>query len=106
MGIQSRTDIEGYNVYRADKYTNLNSEIISDPVYVDASVEKDTIYYYQVTAIDNSGYESDRSNPVSCVTEERFSDGLLALYRFDGGKGAVVYDKKWRRSAAESEYQR
>jgi len=35
-------DIQGYNIYRPDRYMKLNSEIIPDPVYVDTFIEKDT----------------------------------------------------------------
>jgi hypothetical protein len=90
-------DILGYNVYRSQKgrmYDLLNSKVVSEPIYVDSSVESGERYYYQVTAVDNSRRESDRSIPVLCTPKEySMPDGLLALYLLDEGEGTAVHDR-------------
>ncbi len=89
-------DIKGYNVYRSNdpeaKFKKINTKIVSGTSYVDSSVETEKIYYYYVTAVDNSGQESQRSNVFSKKIMERTKDGLLALYLFDEGKGNIITD--------------
>lgn len=91
------SDIKGYNVYRSNKisgsYKKLNSEPIPEPEYVDDGLKKDTTYYYQVIALDNSGHESQRSKPALYKHQEYTRDGLLALYLFNEGKGQIVHDR-------------
>ncbi|MGB9596559.1 MAG: LamG-like jellyroll fold domain-containing protein, partial [Candidatus Poribacteria bacterium] len=89
-------DIKGYNVYRSNepdgKYKKINSKPISEPSYIDNSVEVEKTYYYYVTAVDKSGQESQKSNIFAKKIMERAKDGLLALYLFDEGKGNIITD--------------
>lgn len=89
-------DIKGYNVYRSGKisgsYKKLTSKPVTETVYVDSNLKKDATYYYQVIALDNSGHESRRSEPIFYKHQGRVEDGLLALYTFNEGNGNVVHD--------------
>jgi fibronectin type 3 domain-containing protein len=89
-------DIKGYNIYRSlepkGKYTKINNKIISEPIYIDDSVEIGKTYYYSITTIDKTKHESPQSVVVSRNILERATDGLLALYLFDEGKGTIVND--------------
>ncbi len=69
--------VAGYNVYRADTtagpYSKINTEPITDTVFVDtdnevnvaAAVGGNSSYYYKVSSVDNSGYESVQSLSIS-----------------------------------------
>lgn len=89
-------DIKGYNIYRSNdpdgKYKKVNTKIVTEPNYVDSSVEVEKTYYYYVTAVDKSGQESRRSNVFAKKIMERTKEGLLALYLFDEGKGNIITD--------------
>ncbi len=64
------SDLAGYNIYRSQQsngpWINLNREkgLINKIVlnYLDKSVDEAVEYYYQVTAVDTSGNESNPSN--------------------------------------------
>ncbi len=91
-------DVTGYNVYRSVDgdgiYAKLNPEVIPKPLYIDSSVENGVIYYYQVSAVDESANESRRSTPVLYTPEEHtMPDGLLVFYPFDEGSGDIVHDR-------------
>jgi len=90
-------DIKGYNVYRSNKisgsFKKLNLKPINETVYIDKDLRKDVVYYYQVTALDNSRNESKPSAPMIYKHQEYIRDGLLALYLFNEGGGNIVYDR-------------
>jgi hypothetical protein len=57
-------DLEGYNVYRHEEGAagvKLNSEPIKTPAFRDTQVAPGKIYFYSVTAVDQRGNESARS---------------------------------------------
>jgi hypothetical protein len=57
-------DLAGYNVYRSEAgaaAAKLNSEPLRSPLYRDAAVTAGRRYVYTVTAVDNSGNESNHS---------------------------------------------
>ena len=89
-------DIKGYNIYRAldskGKYKKINKEIVSESNYVDNSVENGKTYYYYITALDKAKHESQQSVAISKKIIERATEGLLAFYPFNEGKGNVVND--------------
>lgn len=61
--------MDGYNLYRArSSFSNISgmqpvnsSTLINDPVVTDTGLENGTTYYYRVTAVDQSGNESEPS---------------------------------------------
>ncbi len=60
--------VNGYNVYRRNVDSNsifqkpLNYRPVNDTAFIDSSGEQDLTYEYKVTAINNSGKESVKSN--------------------------------------------
>lgn len=62
----SDADLKGYNIYRKMDSTNFKKTgFTSDIFFVDDSLDYNKIYFYQITAVDNSGKESIPSNSVS-----------------------------------------
>jgi hypothetical protein len=62
-------DVAGYNIYRStdsnlpkDKWTKLNSTLLTRTTYLDDNVEAGKTYYYYVTAIDQAGNVSNPSD--------------------------------------------
>lgn len=62
----SKSQVEGYNVYRAIKsggpYTKINSILDPSTTYVDDTVLAGQTYYYVTTAVNSAGEESKYSN--------------------------------------------
>ncbi len=64
-------DLAGYNVYRrtaSGEYERLNKQLLSTPIFHDATVAPNQNYEYAVTAVDLSGNESAKSSPASVST--------------------------------------
>jgi hypothetical protein len=64
----SDADLAGYNVYRhteGSSSTKLNGELIRTPAYRDGRIESGKKYFYSVTAVDERGNESARSDEAS-----------------------------------------
>ncbi len=68
-------DAAGYNVYRTtrigEKYTKVNDTMIpfSKPFYRDTTVSPGR-FFYAITAIDSSGNESKKSNPMMVIIKD------------------------------------
>jgi len=66
--ISASPDVIGYNVYRGQEsggpYARINSALLANNAYTDASVADGQTYYYVATAVDSSGRESVYSNEV------------------------------------------
>ena len=61
-------DLDGYNVYRREEGTppvKVNAELVKTPAFRDPQVESGTIYYYSVSAVDQRGNETARSEETS-----------------------------------------
>ena len=61
-------DLEGYNLYRHEEgaaAVKLNSEPVKTPAYRDAQVMAGKTYFYSVSAVDQRGNESARSEEAS-----------------------------------------
>jgi hypothetical protein len=65
-------DIAGYNIYRStdpdlpkDKWSKLNSELLTKTTFQDEKVEPGKQYYYYLTAVDRAGNVSPASEVVS-----------------------------------------
>ena len=68
-------DLAGYRVYRAVQSEPDSFRYVGETtqaVYVDDGLEYDTTYLYSVTAFDQSGNESERSNVVSAMPVNEF----------------------------------
>jgi hypothetical protein len=70
--LNSEPDVVGYNIYRAedenappDKWIKLNPQLHKTASFRDDKVQVGKQYFYQVTAVDTSGNESQRSAIVS-----------------------------------------
>jgi hypothetical protein len=67
--INVEPDLAGYRVYRSQDETGkgslLTPSLLPSPAYRDTSVESGQHYWYNVTAVDQAGNESTRSQPVS-----------------------------------------
>jgi hypothetical protein len=62
------SDLAGYNVYRHEAggaAVKLNAELVKTPGYRDAQVVAGKIYFYSVSAVDERGNESGRSEETS-----------------------------------------
>jgi hypothetical protein len=60
-------NVAGYNLYRGGDGVNwqiVNSGLIPATMYADASVANGSSYYYAATAVDISGFESIKSEPI------------------------------------------
>lgn len=64
-------DLAGYNVYRSTSsiesvsgLSPVNGDLASQPTYTDDTVENGTVYYFVVTAVDDSDNESEPSDDV------------------------------------------
>ena len=65
-------DIAGYNIYRStdpdmpkEKWSKLNSSLLTRTTFQDERVESGKRYYYYLTAVDQAGNVSPRSEVVS-----------------------------------------
>jgi hypothetical protein len=72
-------DIKGYNIYRSDSptgvYNKLNTRVIDVSYFKDIDLQKETIYYYKVSAVDIDANESAPTNPLETwTTIKRLSD--------------------------------
>jgi len=67
-------DLAGYRVWRKveseAEYVLLTPETIQENAYNDSTVEKNKRYYYAITALDESGNESPKSESVSEVIKD------------------------------------
>lgn len=75
----SDSELAGFRVWRRKEgnkeFQCLTLEPFSEIVYEDRKAEKDTLYFYAVTAVDMAGNESEKSNEVSVlVRKEKHED--------------------------------
>lgn len=74
--VSPEVDAVGYNIYRADRikgnYKKINDELIPvlDNFYVDRPDTLQKSYFYSITAVDEAGNESKRSNAVKADLED------------------------------------
>ena len=68
----SEPDVIGYNVYRSDDekvWTKITARPITTITFSDKQVKANQKYFYQITAVDNAGNESPRSETLSETVE-------------------------------------
>jgi hypothetical protein len=61
-------DLEGYNVYRREEgaaFVKINTELVKTPAFRDSPVVSGKTYFYSVSAVDQRGNESARSEEAS-----------------------------------------
>ena len=67
--INLEPDLAGYRVYRSEEENGrgslLTANLLPSPAYRDTSVQTGQHYWYTVTAVDQAGNESPRSQPVA-----------------------------------------
>jgi fibronectin type 3 domain-containing protein len=64
----SDADLDGYNVYRhvaSGSPVQLNAELVKTPAFRDSNVVAGKTYFYSVSAVDQRGNESARSEEAS-----------------------------------------
>ncbi|MFW5935924.1 MAG: S8 family serine peptidase, partial [Candidatus Hadarchaeota archaeon] len=59
-------DLDHYNIYRDDNFIDSTTSTS----YSDTGLSSNTTYTYEVSAVDTSGNEGERSDPASATTEE------------------------------------
>jgi hypothetical protein len=79
----TEADLSGYNLYRGmdqdgSDAQKINTSLITTTEFLDQDVQNGQTYYYFVTAVDQAGNESDKSEPVAATpnagTVTPFSD--------------------------------
>jgi hypothetical protein len=69
---QPNSAAAGFNIYRspssAGSYTKINDAPVSGASFADQGLTPNTTYYYKISAIDGSGYESAPTSPVPGAT--------------------------------------
>ncbi|MBN1766739.1 MAG: hypothetical protein JW860_15910, partial [Sedimentisphaerales bacterium] len=89
--------LAGYNVYRSTTsgsgYTKLNSILLSSSDYTDYSVVGGIPYYYIVTVVDFSSYESSASDEVNAAPTNAVPPAVpTGLVATDNSDGSVLLD--------------
>ena len=71
----AEVDLDGYRVWRREEgekeFLLLTPDVIKENAYNDRAVETGKVYVYAVTALDEAGNESQRSEPVSDIIRKR-----------------------------------
>ncbi len=74
------SDLAGYHVYRSTKhgkdYDRLTDKLLLRTTYSDATVQVGKTYYYVVTAVDQSGNESEYSHEIKVKVENLGEDSF------------------------------
>lgn len=75
------SDLAGYHVYRSMKhgkdYDRLTDKLLLRTTYSDATVTVSKTYYYVVTAVDQSGNESEYSHEIKVTVEQLGGDSFM-----------------------------
>jgi PKD repeat protein len=78
----AETDLSGYQIYRASQsggaYAQLTGAPVTASAYVDGDVVNGTTYYYVVTAVDTSEYES--ANSVEASATPQATGGATSMH--------------------------
>lgn len=83
-------DLAGYNIYRSESEGVLgepiNPEVVTDNYYSDFNVEAGVLYYYSLTAIDETNNESDPTEQIYSRIVS-LDQGILIAAGTTGGNG-------------------
>ena len=74
-------DVAGYNIYRND--TLITASPVINNQYIDTSIVHNTLYTYQISAVDEAGKESERTLSIS-ITADLVAPNLISVYPTDG----------------------
>lgn len=98
-------DAAGYNIYRSKllnkNFEKLNKKFIpvDKPFFNDSTISNGVQYFYSITAVDQSGNESKKSNPVFAIGEDKTPPDAPTGLTFDVKK-RILY-LKWKPSKAK-----
>ena len=95
-------DVAGYNVFRATgtgPFTKISTGLVTSPAFVDDGLFPGTAYSYQVSAVDTSALESDRS-PATTVTTPISPVGQGT---YENDDPAVTLNGTWTRTASNQD---
>ncbi|MFC2070209.1 fibronectin type III domain-containing protein, partial [Chloroflexota bacterium] len=88
------SDLDGYNVYRSltsgDNYTKINGSLVATSNFTDTGLTNDVTYYYVVTAVDLSVYESSTSSEDSATPTDLPPAVPTSLVATAGDKQATL----------------
>ncbi len=88
------SDAVGYRVYRAldgtGPWTEVTTDPVADPTFVDDGLQNGTVYWYVVTAVDVAGNESERSDPEIGVPVDQTPPAVPTGVRVTVDDGALV----------------
>ena len=86
-------DIAGYNLYRSINRTGpferINSSTLQDTSYVDDTTENEHFYYYVITAVDQSQFESAGSDTLR-AHHISLDQGILVVDESANGNGQIL----------------
>lgn len=77
--------VEGYNVYE----NNVLSASVVTTSYMVSGLQNDQVYSYQISAVDSSGNEGDKSSSSSAAPSENSSDDIPDVFP-DAGHIAII----------------
>ncbi len=90
----TESDIDGYNVYRSTTsgsgYSKINTGLVATSNYTDTGLTNDVTYYYVVTAVDLSAFESSMSSEANATPTDLPPDIPTSLVATPGDKKATL----------------
>ncbi len=91
------SDLRGYNVYRSDSptgtYQRANNRLIEGTSYFrDDGLEKETMYYYKISAVDQSANESDLTTYLETSTTIKYLSGWPIRIDYIPFASTVLFD--------------
>ncbi len=100
--ISPEADADHYNVYRGESLkgdfekVNDNPVPVGSPRFLDMSAVRGIVHYYRVTAVDNSGNESDKSGPASIIPKDTEPPAAVTGLSADVDADKRFVDLSWR----------
>ncbi|MGI3785443.1 MAG: fibronectin type III domain-containing protein, partial [Janthinobacterium lividum] len=95
-------DVAGYNVFRATgtgAYTKISTGLVTSPGFTDDGLAPGTAYSYQVSAVDTSALESDRSAAATVTT----AINAVGQGTYENDDPAVTLNGTWTKTASNQD---